>query len=162
MIDQVNNNRAKEKRTPPGVRSGTAGGSSNGARERMDLKRGRKRTAVTSSLSYHTCQETSNSQFEFVSALRRKYRTVDEMDMHGATPPRPPKLVPGDLPRVRRTRRRVDAPLLIAQAAVALYEDFPGGVVIPGRGFRCFTPKRKKRPPTQRGRSCRCNPLAGI
>ena len=48
-------------------------------------------------------------------------------DMHGATPPRPPKLVPGDLPRVRRTRRRVDAPLLIAQAAVALYEDFPGG-----------------------------------
>jgi hypothetical protein len=49
------------------------------------------------------------------------------MDMHGATPPRPPKLVPGDLPRVRRTRRRVDAPLLIAQAAVALYEDFPGG-----------------------------------
>ena len=127
MIDQVNNNRAKEKRTPPGVRSGTAGGSSNGARERMDLKRGRKRTAVTSSLSYHTCQETSNSQFEFVSALRRKYRTVDEMDMHGATPPRPPKLVPGDLPRVRRTRRRVDAPLLIAQAAVALYEDFPGG-----------------------------------
>ena len=127
MIDRVNNNRAKEKRTPPGVRSGTAGGSSNGARERMDLKRGRKRTAVTSSLSYHTCQETSNSQFEFVSALRRKYRTVDEMDMHGATPPRPPKLVPGDLPRVRRTRRRVDAPLLIAQAAVALYEDFPGG-----------------------------------